>query len=108
MSTGERVLQPSEKKIEESKLVLEGLVQHYKLVAEPDKSRILVELLDNLEFNQVCNVTHGHLPNLKLCTCFGVWRAVNSLQTCPCCYAGCSDDMVCALVAVARERVCRS
>ena len=46
-------MQPAEKKIEESKLVLEGLVQHYKLVAESDKSRTLVELLDNLEFNQV-------------------------------------------------------
>jgi hypothetical protein len=48
-----RLVQPAEKKIEESKLVLEGLVQHYKLVSEADKSRTLVELLDNLEFNQV-------------------------------------------------------
>jgi ATP-dependent RNA helicase UAP56/SUB2 len=47
-------MQPSEKKIEEHKLVLEGLVQHYKLVSESDKSRVLVELLDHLDFNQVC------------------------------------------------------
>jgi hypothetical protein len=64
------VLQPSEKKIEESKLVLEGLVQHYKLVSESDKSRTLVELLDNLEFNQVCflHPVHSLLPWLLSCT----------------------------------------
>ena len=33
--------------------MLEGLVQHYKLVGEADKSKVLVDLLDNLEFNQV-------------------------------------------------------
>lgn len=49
-------MQPSEKKIEEHKLVLEGLVQHYKLVSESDKSRVLVELLDHLDFNQVCGI----------------------------------------------------
>jgi ATP-dependent RNA helicase UAP56/SUB2 len=47
-------VQPAERKIEESKLVLEGLVQHYLVVNETDKSRHLVELLDNLDFNQVC------------------------------------------------------
>jgi hypothetical protein len=47
------VMQPAERKIEESKLVLEGLVQHYLVVNENDKSRHLVDLLDNLDFNQV-------------------------------------------------------
>lgn len=47
------VVQPAERKIEESKLVLEGLVQHYLVVNENDKSRHLVDLLDNLDFNQV-------------------------------------------------------
>jgi hypothetical protein len=46
-------LQPTEKKIEESKLVLEGLVQYYHVVTEEEKSRQLVDLLDNLDFNQV-------------------------------------------------------
>ena len=58
------LVQPSEKKIEESKLVLEGLVQHYKLVGESDKSKVLVDLLDNLEFNQVrlsLSAVHGGL-----------------------------------------------
>ena len=48
------VVQPAERKIEESKLVLEGLVQHYLVVNETEKSRHLVDLLDNLDFNQVC------------------------------------------------------
>lgn len=61
-------LQPSEKKIEESKLVLEGLVQHYKLVSESDKSRVLVELLDHLDFNQARPSRHcACVPPCVLC-----------------------------------------
>lgn len=60
------VVQPAERKIEESKLVLEGLVQHYLVVNENDKSRHLVDLLDNLDFNQVSSYPFEshHLHNL--------------------------------------------
>ena len=47
-------MQPAERKIEERGLVLEGLVQHYRLVSEADKMKELMDLLDNLDFNQVC------------------------------------------------------
>lgn len=48
-------MQASEKKIEERGLVLEGLVQHYHLVSESAKMKELMDLLDNLDFNQVCD-----------------------------------------------------
>lgn len=57
-------MQPAERKIEESKLVLEGLVQHYLVVNETEKSRHLVDLLDNLDFNQVISPTP-----VSCCTC---------------------------------------
>jgi ATP-dependent RNA helicase UAP56/SUB2 len=38
----------------ESKLTLHGLQQHYIQLQEAQKNRKLNELLDNLEFNQVC------------------------------------------------------
>ena len=39
---------------DEAKLTLHGLVQHYIMLNEEEKNRKLNELLDNLEFNQVC------------------------------------------------------
>lgn len=53
MLTCDLFVQASERKIEERGLVLEGLVQHYHLVSEADKMKELMELLDNLDFNQV-------------------------------------------------------
>lgn len=58
------VVQASERKIEERGLVLEGLVQHYHLVSEADKMKELMELLDNLDFNQVH--TYGVMHELLL------------------------------------------
>ena len=54
-------MQPQEKKMEEAKLTLDGLVQHYVVLNETEKSRKLTDLLDKLDFNQVrtktvCNV----------------------------------------------------
>ena len=39
---------------DEAKLTLHGLVQHYIMLNEEEKNRKLNELLDSLEFNQVC------------------------------------------------------
>ena len=38
----------------EAKLTLHGLQQHYVKIQEKEKNRKLFELLDALEFNQVC------------------------------------------------------
>lgn len=38
----------------ETKLTLHGLQQHYVKLAENEKNRKLIDLLDALEFNQVC------------------------------------------------------
>lgn len=45
---------------DEAKLTLHGLKQHYVKLGEEQKNRKLLELLDSLEFNQVC---------LCLCVC---------------------------------------
>lgn len=39
---------------DETKLTLHGLQQHYEKVKENEKNKKLFELLDVLEFNQVC------------------------------------------------------
>lgn len=39
---------------DEKKLTLHGLRQHYAKLEENQKNRKLFELLDQLEFNQVC------------------------------------------------------
>lgn len=39
---------------DESKLTLHGLVQHYVMLHEEEKNRKLTDLLDALDFNQVC------------------------------------------------------
>jgi ATP-dependent RNA helicase UAP56/SUB2 len=39
---------------DETKLTLHGLQQHYVKLAENQKNRKLTDLLDALEFNQVC------------------------------------------------------
>ncbi len=38
----------------ETKLTLHGLQQHYVKLGENEKNRKLIDLLDALEFNQVC------------------------------------------------------
>ncbi len=40
---------------DEAKLTLHGLQQHYVKLKDSGKNRRLFELLDVLEFNQVCN-----------------------------------------------------
>lgn len=39
---------------DEAKLTLHGLVQHYVMLHEEEKNRKLNDLLDALDFNQVC------------------------------------------------------
>ena len=39
---------------DEAKLTLHGLVQHYIMLNEEEKNRKLNDLLDALDFNQVC------------------------------------------------------
>lgn len=49
------LLQPAEIYVDdESKLTLHGLVQHYVMLHEEEKNRKLTDLLDALDFNQVC------------------------------------------------------
>ena len=38
---------------DESKLTLHGLVQHYTMLTEEQKNKRLMDLLDQLDFNQV-------------------------------------------------------
>ena len=42
---------------DEAKLTLHGLQQHYVKLKDAEKNRKLFELLDVLEFNQVCFAT---------------------------------------------------
>ncbi len=41
---------------DDSKLTLHGLQQHYVKLKDNEKNRKLFELLDLLEFNQVCSL----------------------------------------------------
>lgn len=55
---------------DETKLTLHGLQQHYLKLEENAKNRKLNDLLDNLEFNQVCRTSHVWCaPMSKLLTC---------------------------------------
>lgn len=48
-------MQPVEVYVDdESKLTLHGLVQHYTMLSEDGKNKRLMDLLDQLDFNQVC------------------------------------------------------
>ena len=48
------VVQPVEVYVDdESKLTLHGLVQHYTMLSEDGKNKRLMDLLDQLDFNQV-------------------------------------------------------
>lgn len=48
-------MQPVEVYVDdESKLTLHGLVQHYTMLTEEQKNKRLMDLLDQLDFNQVC------------------------------------------------------
>lgn len=50
------LLQPMEVYVDdEAKLTLHGLQQHYVKLKENEKNKKLFELLDVLEFNQVCS-----------------------------------------------------
>lgn len=47
-------MQPVEVYVDdESKLTLHGLVQHYTMLTEEQKNKRLMDLLDQLDFNQV-------------------------------------------------------
>ena len=56
---------------DEAKLTLHGLVQHYLMINEDEKNKKLIDLLDNLDFNQV-----GCCRQWCHCTC----AAIMSLQ----------------------------
>ena len=43
---------------DESKLTLHGLQQHYVKLKDNEKNRMLFELMDKLEFNQVVTTTN--------------------------------------------------
>ena len=45
---------------DEAKLTLHGLVQHYIMLNEDEKNRKLNDLLDALDFNQVCALLLHH------------------------------------------------
>lgn len=47
---------------DEAKLTLHGLQQHYVKLKENEKNKKLFELLDVLEFNQVCPQTSSIKP----------------------------------------------
>lgn len=41
--------------VDETKLTLHGLQQYYVKLKDAEKNRKLFQILDDLEFNQVCN-----------------------------------------------------
>ena len=47
-------LQPMEVYVDETKLTLHGLQQYYVKLKDSEKNRKLFQILDDLEFNQVC------------------------------------------------------
>jgi ATP-dependent RNA helicase UAP56/SUB2 len=49
---------------DEAKLTLHGLQQHYVKLKDAEKNRKLFELLDVLEFNQVCTCPFSNWSNL--------------------------------------------
>ena len=50
------ILQPFEIYVDDEKLTLHGLLQHYCELEEKEKNRKLNDLLDALEFNQGLNL----------------------------------------------------
>ena len=48
---------------DESKLTLHGLVQHYTMLSEDGKNKRLMDLLDQLDFNQVCGTPNNCLQD---------------------------------------------
>lgn len=62
-------MQPVEVYVDdESKLTLHGLVQHYTMLTEDQKNKRLMDLLDQLDFNQVpiCS-TELHCMSILCC-----------------------------------------
>lgn len=58
-------MQPVEVYVDdESKLTLHGLVQHYTMLTEEQKNKRLMDLLDQLDFNQVTHM-YGRTPGLS-------------------------------------------
>lgn len=63
-------MQPVEVYVDdESKLTLHGLVQHYTMLSEDGKNKRLMDLLDQLDFNQVlfCLVLFVQMPLFAIC-----------------------------------------
>ena len=62
-------MQPVEVYVDdESKLTLHGLVQHYTMLTEDQKNKRLMDLLDQLDFNQVtCCSTDLHCMSIYCC-----------------------------------------
>lgn len=57
---------------DEAKLTLHGLVQHYIMLNEEEKNRKLNDLLDALDFNQVCGVRR--CPLCTFCSDYNLVR----------------------------------
>ena len=65
-------MQPVEVYVDdESKLTLHGLVQHYTMLTEEQKNKRLMDLLDQLDFNQVrfCCAGLWHLLQMSWSVC---------------------------------------
>lgn len=54
---------------DEAKLTLHGLQQHYVKLKETEKNKKLLELLDQLEFNQV-NISLARSSKNRLCVLY--------------------------------------
>lgn len=73
-------MQPVEVYVDdESKLTLHGLVQHYTMLTEEQKNKRLMDLLDQLDFNQVRLLGKPLSLQLFCSSCvlilFTLWRA---------------------------------
>jgi hypothetical protein len=68
--------QPAEIYVDdEAKLTLHGLVQHYVMLHEEEKNRKLTDLLDALDFNQVCGQTMDRSWHQPFCSPVAAWYA---------------------------------
>ena len=60
-------MQPVEVYVDdESKLTLHGLVQHYTMLTEEQKNKRLMDLLDQLDFNQVSPCSSAEIRHLLM------------------------------------------
>lgn len=65
--------------VDETKLTLHGLQQYYVKLKDAEKNRKLFQILDDLEFNQVCFVTE--FWKIYITECLKIYLSTRSLES---------------------------